>query len=359
MKIASLEISQFTAFEDVKLSFGPELNVFIGENATGKSHLLKLLYVVTESVRRYVQKEGLGGIDAEGLLLSEMAREMLRSVFLPDTLGRLVRGAEQGTAAARVRCAWDNGAEVSLLLRGSGGAETELTGDFSRIGKAVFVPPRELLSIYPGFVAAWLKRESAFDRTYYELCVELGLNELRKGARDVVRTRLIQLAEDTIQAKVHKKNDRFYLRYDEGHEVEVPLVAEGHRKLGMLAYLLAAGSLAQNGYLLWDEPEASLNPKLSRATGDLLEGLGGLGIQRFVTTHDYVLASELSLRADARAAGTSGVRFFALGRDPETREIVVEAGGRMADLQHNPILDAFGDLHRREQDAFLAEENAK
>ena len=35
---------QFTAFSKLKLDFSRGLNVFIGDNSTGKTHLLKLLY---------------------------------------------------------------------------------------------------------------------------------------------------------------------------------------------------------------------------------------------------------------------------------------------------------------------------
>jgi predicted ATP-dependent endonuclease of OLD family len=42
MKIQSISIERFTAFEHFKAELSPGLNVFIGANATGKSHLLKL-----------------------------------------------------------------------------------------------------------------------------------------------------------------------------------------------------------------------------------------------------------------------------------------------------------------------------
>ncbi len=39
-----LTLSRFTAFEDATLSFSRGVNVFIGANATGKTHVLKLAY---------------------------------------------------------------------------------------------------------------------------------------------------------------------------------------------------------------------------------------------------------------------------------------------------------------------------
>ena len=41
--------------------------------------------------------------------------------------------------------------------------------------------------------------------------------------------------------------------------MEMPLVAEGWRKLAMLVRLIATGSLLDKGCLFWDEPESNLN----------------------------------------------------------------------------------------------------
>jgi len=37
-----LHIRQFTVFQDALFEFSPGLNVIIGDNGTGKTHLLKL-----------------------------------------------------------------------------------------------------------------------------------------------------------------------------------------------------------------------------------------------------------------------------------------------------------------------------
>jgi recombinational DNA repair ATPase RecF len=52
-KIQSLSLKQFTAFEEAKFDFSPSINVLIGENATGKSHVMKILYTMLISVCRH------------------------------------------------------------------------------------------------------------------------------------------------------------------------------------------------------------------------------------------------------------------------------------------------------------------
>jgi predicted ATP-dependent endonuclease of OLD family len=43
-----IKLDRFTAFEQLSLSFSPGLNVFIGENGCGKTHLLKLIYAACD-----------------------------------------------------------------------------------------------------------------------------------------------------------------------------------------------------------------------------------------------------------------------------------------------------------------------
>jgi len=44
--LSRLEVKQFTVFRELNLSCSPGLNVVVSENSSGKSHLLKLLYVL-------------------------------------------------------------------------------------------------------------------------------------------------------------------------------------------------------------------------------------------------------------------------------------------------------------------------
>jgi recombinational DNA repair ATPase RecF len=46
MAIAGLRLSEFSAFDEASLSFSPGINVFIGRNSNGKTHILKLLYAL-------------------------------------------------------------------------------------------------------------------------------------------------------------------------------------------------------------------------------------------------------------------------------------------------------------------------
>ncbi len=77
--------------------------------------------------------------------------------------------------------------------------------------------------------------------------------------------------------------------------MEMPLVAEGWRKLAMLARLITTGSLYIDGCLFWDEPESNLNPKLIREVARAILRLCQAGIQLFVATHSLFLMREFEM----------------------------------------------------------------
>ena len=49
MTITRIKLERFTAFTELDLPFSPGINVFVGANATGKTHLMKAVYVWSSS----------------------------------------------------------------------------------------------------------------------------------------------------------------------------------------------------------------------------------------------------------------------------------------------------------------------
>lgn len=106
------------------------------------------------------------------------------------------------------------------------------------------------------------------------------------------------------------KNGRFYLR-DANGRMEMPLVAEGLRKLGMLARLIATGALLDKGYLFWDETEANLNPRLIRQVARTIVEVAATGIQVVLLTHSLFLLREIEILMCNRRRPLD-TRFFGL-----------------------------------------------
>jgi ABC-type hemin transport system ATPase subunit len=102
--------------------------------------------------------------------------------------------------------------------------------------------------------------------------------------------KLLAPIELALGGRVALENGRFYVELPSG-KMEAHVVAEGLRKLAMMAQLVINGALLGHTALFWDEPEANMNPKLSQALGRLVFELAAQGVQVFLATHDYMLTS--------------------------------------------------------------------
>jgi ABC-type hemin transport system ATPase subunit len=342
MTVDYLGLCEFSAFQEIELDLSPGINVFLGTNATGKSHAMKALYAPLKVFEQ----------NGTTVPLEARLHEKLANVFKPDGgfMGRLVRRRKgQGKGWVGIK---GSPGEISLAINTrTKRPPVEISAATWQSGTtSIFLPTREVLAMYEGFVAAYLDRELSFDETYYDACVALGRAALR-GPRSDAAKALIAPIEAALGGKVALQGSRFYVLRKDG-AMEAHLVAEGLRKIASLAHLVANGSLTSNGVLFWDEPEANLNPRLVSLVVDILIELGKRGVQIFVTTHDYLLSHKLSLIAEYKKQPAVPIRFFAFYRRDGDGPVVVAPGATLAELPDNPILDEFTRHYDFERELF-------
>ena len=282
-----MRLKNFTVFRDTIFDFAENLNVIVGENGTGKSHLLKAAYSAIS-----VNSEWNGGVHPSSAMGAK-----LHGVFRPDGLGRLVQRAKE-RRKADLQCKFQD-SKLNVRFSFSTAATKEVRmlqlPEKSEEKRPVFLPTRELLTIYPNFTSVYETTRLEFEETWYDTCVLLGA-PLARGPREAGIRKLLEPIEDAMGGKVEfDQSGRFYLHMATGGKMEVHLVAEGLRKLAMLARLIATGSLVDKGYLFWDEPEANLNPKIIRVVAQTIVHLAASGIQIFVATHSLFLLRELHI----------------------------------------------------------------
>jgi hypothetical protein len=198
-----------------------------------------------------------------------------------------------------------------------------------------YLPTRELLTIYPGFISIYENHYLEFEETWRDTCLLLG-TPLKRGAKEARVRELLLPLEEAMGGRIDlDKNGRFYL-YNEQGRMEMPLVAEGLRKLGMLARLIANGALLDKGYLFWDEPEANLNPRMIKRVAKTIVDLSRSGIQVFLATHSLFLLRELEILLTG-AESAVDVRYFGLHLTEEG--VAVKQGAEVADMGSIVVLD--------------------
>lgn len=343
MKVESVSLERFSVFERAHIDFSTGLNVFIGANGTGKSHLMKLLYSVLKT-QETARKDG---IDDKQRIAARL-KEKLAGVFQPDGKEphRLIR-RQVGQASTTVALE-ASGGEFSFKLTRSGNLTVE-SDSLEGVKPSLFIPSREAIAMYHGFIDAYDKRELSFDETYYDLCKALS-GRPAKGPRLKKAAELVKPLEEILGGKVSIEGGRFQVYSSDG-VLEAHLLAEGFRKIAGLVHLINNGSLMANGTLFWDEPEANLNPRLITRIAKTLRILADRGVQVFVATHDYLLSHELSLAVEYQTKPKVPTRFFAFQRD-DSGPVSVQAGDTLADLEHNPILEEFAAHYDRERELF-------
>jgi energy-coupling factor transporter ATP-binding protein EcfA2 len=330
--IKSLEVTAFTVFNEAKFKFGKNLNVIVGENGAAKTHILKLAYSILATSFEEGRKPG-AAAPTKSLLQTRLA-EKLVNVFRPESLGRLAQ-RRQGVQRCEVTVMGTKQASNVAF-----GFTTKSTSEVSIqtlpkewVTEApAYLPTRELLTIYPGFVPIYEGHYLEFEETWRDTCLLLGA-PLRRGVKAAGVAELLAPLNEAMDGTIElDKNGRFYFVSSRGR-MEMPLVAEGLRKLAMLARLIATGALLDKGALFWDEPEANLNPKLIKKVAQSIVDLSAAGIQVFIATHSLFLLRELELRITQAIHA----RFFGLHQQQD--EVVVEQGASIDDIGSIAALD--------------------
>ena len=86
--IETLQFRRFTAFESLDFHASPGINVLVGENETGKTHLMKVAYAACDASRAQYRADFI---------------YKLYGVFLPSGgIGRLVK-RRQGSSECSIR----------------------------------------------------------------------------------------------------------------------------------------------------------------------------------------------------------------------------------------------------------------
>lgn len=332
MAIKQMRLENFTVFENLDVSFCEGINVLIGENGTGKTHIMKVLHSACQATN-------------PGVAFShKIVRTMLPDYY---KISRLIR-RKQGNNVAKIKITATAdkktkrmiSAEFSILtkkwdavVKGEESWEKDLENLTS-----IFIPAKEILSNSFNLAAAVDKNNVKFDDTYIDILnsakidVSVGRNAAEKDFK-------LKLVEKITGGKVlyDPKEDEFYLKIGNSKQ-EFNLIAEGIRKMALLWQLIKNGALEKGTVLFWDEPEANINPMHIPVIVELLLLLQKSGVQIFVATHDYMFAKYFEVKRET----TDIVRFHSFYKEGD--QVRYEEGEKFGELKNNKILESFDRL---------------
>lgn len=338
MFIQKISLKNITVFDTLDMQFSDGINVFIGPNGVGKTHLLKILYSACCAADPRVSFSN-----------------KIVSCFAPDEhrISRLVR-RKQSNNDAFIHITSKNEKSSKVLsasfinktskwdaaVAGEEGWEKQREGLSS-----VFIPAKEFLSHSYNLNAAVAMNNVSFDDTYLDV-INAAKIKVSSGKDAAIKKTLLSQIEAIIEGKVFfdKERDEFYLKHG-NTKIEFNLVAEGIRKIALLWQLVKNGVLVSGSVLFWDEPEANINPIHIPIIAEILLNLQQNGVQIFISTHDYFLNKYLEVKRQT----SDKVMFHSFFYD-EDHTVAVESAPHFKELTHNPILDTFINLYQEEID---------
>ncbi len=288
MSISYIGVKNFTVFVDMKVTFGEGINVIIGENATGKTHLLKLLYAYANNKEVILQD----------LFLNKCENLSNDSYFDPDK---------------------------------------NITINNDKMN-CIYIPVADMLSHSKGFTSMYHEFDMPFDKTYNDILVKAQLPNKRKETYEALLVKLSNIFD----GEVVYENDSFYIKKNTGEKVNANMEADGFKKFALLYQLIKNGSLSENAALLWDEPESNINPKNIPILVEILLELQRNGVQIFITTHDYIFSKYF----EVKRSESDKIMYHSLYKTDSG--VKCESKSIFNDLENNTIMDTFIQLYKDE-----------
>lgn len=332
MSLKKISISNVTVFDELEINFSSGINVLLGENGLGKTHIMKLLYSACQASKKQVSFP-----------------QKTVMVFRPDDFNilRLVNRDKQKGNTAKIKVVSDT-ASIAMTFSNktkkwdadvSGAANWEKQMDSL---SSVYIPAKEILSNAWNLESAVKMGNVEFDDTYLDIIAAAKV-DISRGKDSGERKKYLDILQKINKGKVTVDNERFYLKPGTQAKLEFNLVAEGLRKIALLWQLIKNGTLEKGSVLFWDEPEANINPKYIPQVVDILLALQREGVQIFIATHDYFLAKYLMIRKHEDDV----VSFLSLYKD-EDKCVMIEQNEDFSNLEHNAIQQTFKELYREE-----------
>lgn len=289
--IEKFSCREFSAFGSVNVPFSSGINVLIGENGVGKSHLMKAAYVLSSS--SMLKRSG-------GEFAGSLAGALI-DTYKP--LGRSLAALRRDGASQRTVIAADfsSGRRVSAVIDPDTNTLSLPDDNFARTftDDPIYIPSRETVSFLRGFVGLSSLYDLPFDKTYRDLAAALDVPAVREEKLRESAKRIMSALERVCGGRFVFSSGGAVFRTESG-ECSVNMISEGLLRFAAVSRLLENGTIrpGDSGPIFWDTPETNLNPKLLKVLAGILIELAKNGCQLIVATHSYVLLKYIQILAD-------------------------------------------------------------
>lgn len=258
MSVVYVKIGNVLIFRgELAVDFCPGINVFIGDNGTGKTTLLKEIYsrVSDDALYKSTQRDSSGNLVAHELLSLESLGTEDESIF------------------------------------------SIATNTYSK-PNCIFIPEKDILEHAQGLLPFIEKKQTGFSHIYRDVLI--AAMDIPTQAQSNLQKSVVDKVADITGGQMiwDLGTNSFYTKRHDGTLIPFANEASAYKKLGLLGSLASTGQFESDAILFWDEPENSLNPELVPVLVDILLELARNGVQVFIASHDYNIVRYFDIRAN-------------------------------------------------------------
>lgn len=336
MSIESIELRNFTVFKNFKVNFSKGINIILGENGTGKTQLLKAIYADIQ-ISKSKNIDDISKYFKSVNINNRFFVKQLKPLFLEVKASNINNKSDKQYLMGKLH----------LNINGMNsefGTDDEYSYEISYPSEEInctFIPAKDMLTHSKGLVSMADKfNEFPFDKTLIDIIKIAGQWQLKESPK--IALKILPMLERMMDGKVVIENEEFYVKKNNGEMVNFAVEAEGLKKIGLLWQLLMNENITENSVLLWDEPEANINPRFIPDLVEILIELQRNGVQIFLTTHDYIFAKYF----EVKRSECDEVMYYSLYKTND--DVKCENNINFGDLKNNTIMDTFIQLYKDE-----------
>ncbi len=302
--INHVELKNFGPVETLNWSGLGHINLIIGNNDCGKSFLLKALYCSVRTLEAYKRGDN-------PKRLNEILVDKIFWTFQAEEIGNLVNYNANDSLSFQMN--FENKCFKYKFSKNIKRSISSVSSDIEpRQDNSIFLPAKEVLSLYHFILESEIYFRFGFDRTYVDLANALKIpateafpfspsdslpsDKLGRDSNDFNKAR--NLLENLINGKIvfDEVNKRWYFHKDK-QRFPMGTTAEGIKKIGILDTLLGNGYLNEKSIIFIDELESALHPEAISKLLNIIAILAQHGIQFFIASHSYFVVKKLFLIA--------------------------------------------------------------
>jgi len=336
--IKDFSIKNLANIKELNVDNLSNINVLIGENDTGKTMILKILYTISKSIEDFDKGD-------ENRSFKEIISDKIYWTFQIDKIGDLVtKDRENKSAHFELKVSIDK-QNLSVSFSDSSNKQVGSVTNkvINRNKNSVFIPAKEVLSLFNVIKNTRLiDKIFGFDDTYLDLVKALE-KEPQQGNNFRNFTKSKNILNELLGGKIIYENGVWFFRKN---RMKIPIhsTAEGIKKIGIIDRLLSNKFIQPNSIIFIDEPEAFLHPKAIIEFLDIITLLAKNNIQIFIATHSYFVINKLMLVAKKEKIN---IPIISLSKYKS------EISNLKDGLPENPIIDTSIALYEEELDLEL------